>query len=173
MGTTYFHVAAPTPKHVQNSRRGVRKAHRRGCGGIEFDILITLDNAIVATHWGRPMRMDGFRDPLHRIDPEKRVRDLTLAKVTRLRAGRFPVIYHISRIETLLAYAARYGLKVRLDVKDDRRFEQDWPWAHLAAVVDDIGVHVIVRSLANQPVPDAGRRRMAAARRHGFDASVF
>lgn len=163
-----FHVQAPTPKHVENSDRGDRLAKRRGYNANDLDMQITSDNRIVNTHWSRPMVMDGFRDPYGLIQRHKMVRDLPWAKVSRLVAGRFPRRYRIRSIEQALTHCARLGLIAYLEPKGDPRFAQDWPWAHIRAVADDVGCHVMVRALPQNAAALGPARRVG-----GFPTKVI
>ena len=161
-----LHVAYPTPKHVENSVRGVRRAARRGFDAIDLDMQITKDGVIVGTHWGRPLIKDGFRDPRHLIGRHAQVRDLTWTQVSRLVAGRWPRRYRIARIERLLSECADRGVVALLEPKGDRRFAQAWPWEHIRDVAEDVGCVVSVRALTELD----GRAHVAAARRAGFEA---
>lgn len=142
-----FHVAYPVMKHVENSDRGDRTAKRLGYQANDLDLLITEDNKIVNTHWDRPMLKDRFRDPYGQLQASTPVRRMTWAEVARLRAGRWPRRYRIRSIEHALAHCAHLGLIAYLEPKDDPRFAQDWPWAHIRAVADDVGCQVLVRAL--------------------------
>jgi glycerophosphoryl diester phosphodiesterase len=159
-----LHVAHPTPKHVENSVRGIRRAHRRGFASIDLDMQITKDRVIVGTHWARPLLRDGFRDPKRRIGSHAIVRNLTWAQVARLRAGRWPRRYRISRIERLLSECARLGVVALLEPKGDPRFATDWPWQHIAAVAEDVGCTVSVRALGENAAA------LKPARKVGFEA---
>jgi hypothetical protein len=159
-----FHVSAPTPKHVENSDRGDRRAKRIGKRAIDLDMLITEDNRIVNTHWPHPMIHDGFRDPHGEIDKDTPVRRLTWVEVSRLRAGRWPRRYRIRSIEHALAHCARLGVVALLEPKGDPRFAKDWPWQHIATVAGTVGCTVSVRALSQNA--DA----LPAARRAGFEA---
>lgn len=168
-----FHVKWPTPKHRENSLRGIRYAARHGYTHIDLDLLITRDNVIVGCHWQRPMVHDKFYDPAGIIHRGMRIKSLNWAQVRTLRAGRGLRRYRIQRVERLLAECARRGIVAYLEPKDDKRFEEDWPWQHIAAVADDVGAHVMVRAIRDFPTTDAGVRRVKAARRNGFEAKVI
>lgn len=164
-----FHVAWPIRKHVENSIRGIRRAARGGYDAIDLDLLITADNVIVVTHWDRPMRRDGFTDRLHRLNHDLRVRDMTWGQVQRLEAGG----YRIMRVERALEECARDRVIAYFEPKGDARFEQDWPWRHIAAVAKREGTRVRVRAIRNYPSRNAGLRRVRAARRNGFRANTI
>lgn len=148
-------------KHVENSLRGVTRAARGRYDAIDLDMQITSDGRIVGTHWGKPMKLDGFHDPLNKIPRYTPVRRMTFAQVRRLVA---PGRYHIQPIETLLAACARRGVIALLEPKGDPRFATDAPWRHLATVAEDVGATVSVRALP------ANAAALAPARRAGFQA---
>lgn len=142
-----FHVSYPTPKHVENSSRGDRRAKRLGKRGNDLDLLITKDGWVINTHWPRPLLKDGFRDPKKRIGKRARVADLTWAQVSRLRAGRWPRRYHIRTVEAALRHCASLGLVAVLEPKGDPRFKSDALWQHIAKVAEEVGCAVSVRAL--------------------------
>jgi hypothetical protein len=158
------HVKAPTPKHVENSNRGDRRAKRHGKRSNDLDMQITQDRRIVNTHWARPMIHDGFRDPHGEIPRGRMVRNMTWAEVSRLVAGRFPRRYKIRSIEQALRHCARVGIVAVLEPKGDRRFTEDWPWRHIAAVAEDVGCTVSVRALPENAAA------LKPARKVGFEA---
>lgn len=155
-----YHVKWPVMKHVENSLRGIRRA-ARSYDAIDIDMQITSDRHIVATHWARPMVRDGFHDPEHKIARYTPIKRMTLAQVRRLIA---PKRYRIQPIERVLRACARRGVVAVLEPKGDRRFREDWPWEHLAAVAEDVGATVSVRALR------ANRAALAPAHRAGFEA---
>lgn len=158
------HVEYPTPKHVENSDRGDRRARRQGKDGNDLDLQITKDNRIVNTHWARPMIKDGFRDPRSLIPPHKMVRELTWVQVSRLVAGRWPRRYRIRSIERALYHCARLRIVAVLEPKGDPRFREDWVWQHIAAVAEDVGCTASVRALPENAAA------LEPARRAGFEA---
>lgn len=160
-----FHVAWPIRKHIENSLRGIRKAARLGYDAIDLDLLITSDDVIIVCHWDRPMLKDGFVDPNHKIQVHAMVRELTWAQISTLRA---PGGFRIQRIETVLRECARDRIIAYLEPKDDKRFEEDWPWQHIVASAKDFGTKVWVRSIRNFATPGAGVRRVEAAIRNGI-----
>lgn len=161
-----FHIAVRSGwKHVENSLRGIRKALRLHYPAIDIDILITKDNVVVACHWDRPMVRDQFHDPAHRIQVHDMVRELTWEQISTLRA---PGGYRIQRIETILRECARDKIIAYLEPKDDKRFEEDWPWQHIVACAKEYGTRVWVRSIRNFATPGAGVRRVEAAIRNGI-----
>lgn len=80
-----FHVKAPTPKHIENSYRGDLKAKAQGCDSNDVDMLKTLDGIIINEHWPRLMVLDGFIDPLGKLNPHTTlVSNQTWATLQRL-----------------------------------------------------------------------------------------
>jgi predicted amidohydrolase YtcJ len=158
------HVKAPIPKHVENSDRGDKRAKRRGKHGNDLDMQITKDNRIVNTHWARPMVHDGFRDRAGKMPRGRMVRQMTWTEVRRLVAGRWPRRYRIRSIERALRHCARLGIVAVLEPKGDKRFREDWPWQHIAAVAEDVGATVSVRALPQNAAA------LEPARRAGFKA---
>jgi glycerophosphoryl diester phosphodiesterase len=159
-----FHLLRPY-KHVENSRRGARRAKRRHDPAIDWDLQITSDNVIVVCHDNQPIK-HGFRDPKGKFGREFRISEHTWAEVSRLRARTRGLTYRIQRIEPMLALAHRLGLIAVLEPKNDRRFALAWPWKHIAEVADDVGATVSVRALRELH----GVEHVAAARRAGFQA---
>jgi glycerophosphoryl diester phosphodiesterase len=152
-------------KHVENSPTGVRRARRGGFRSIDIDLQITRDGVIVACHDGQPLR-HGFFDPLHRIRRDAKIRELTWAQVSRLRARTGFRLYRIHRIEQILRVCRRYGRVALLEPKADRRFGSDWPWRHIAAAAEAAGTTVSVRALRELD----GAAHVAAARRAHIEA---
>lgn len=157
-----YHPRKGQPYHQVNSIRGIRRAKRKGYTEIDLDMQMTKDRVIVGTHWPRPMFKDGFRDPYRELSRLRTVASMTWEEVRRLKAGRFPRTYRIQRIERLLQECARRGVGAVLEPKGDNRFDQDWPWVHIASVADDCGADVRVYSFQAEA--------LAAAKRHGFQA---
>lgn len=159
-----LHVQWPTPKHVENSIRGVRRAKRRRKKSIDLDLQMTKDGVIVGTHWALPMVHDGFFDPLGKISRHTPISELTWAEVSRLRAVTRGRAYRIHRIEELLAACERYGRVALLEPKGDHRFRADPPWQHITLVADDFGTTVSVRALPQNAaaLPPARRAGLRA-----------
>lgn len=156
-----LHVKWPVMKHVENSLRGIRRAARRDYDAIDIDLQMTKDRIIVGTHWARPLKRDGFRDPEGKIPRYRPVRQMTWIQVHRLVA---PKRYRIQRIERLLRACARRGVIALLEPKGDKRFAEDWPWEYMRDVAEDCGATVSVRALHEN------RAALAPARRAGFEA---
>lgn len=141
-----FHVEHPTPKHVENSVRGIKAAKRRGFAEIDLDLLLTKDGRIVGCHWPRPMEMDGFTDPYGELGEHRTVASMTFAEVHRLKAKTGFWTYRIQPIELLINQCAKSGVGPVLEPKD-HRFNQRQYWNHLAAVADDAGVDLRMYAL--------------------------
>lgn len=165
---TVFHVKHPTPKHVENSIRGIRRARRRGFTEIDLDMLITKDGRIVGCHWPRPMLKDGFRDPRGKLSSSRTVASMTFAEVHRLKARTGLFTYRIQPIETLIQECGRRGVGAVLEPKGDNRFENTAVWDHLAKVADEAGTHVRVYALPENadalPFAKAGGLRVKEIR---------
>jgi glycerophosphoryl diester phosphodiesterase len=156
-----FHVEWPRWKHEENSVRGARYASRHGYDAIDLDLQTTADGFIVVTHWARPIRRDRFRDPRHKIGPNRPVSKLDWWQVRRLHT---PDGYRIRTVEHMLRICARLGLVALLEPKGDPRFKRVETWRHIAQVADDVGCTVSVRALPE----NAGA--LPAARQAGFEA---
>lgn len=160
-----FHVQWPILKHVENSIQGIRKAARLGYDAIDLDLLITKDGVVVVCHWMQPLKRDGFKDPWRRIQVHALVKELTWEQIKRLRAGNGE--YRIIRVERALRECYARKIIPYLEPKNDKRFEEDWPWQQIVAAARAIGVRVWVRAIRNFPTEGAGLRRVQAARRNG------
>lgn len=154
-----FHLLQPF-KHVENSVRGVRRAKRLGFDAIDLDMQITKDGRVVCTHWGQPLALDGFVDPLHRIGRHTTVSELPWSKVRRLVVPRG--MYRIRPLTRLLAECKRQNITAVIEPKADPRFVQDWVWQQIRCAQQATGARVKVRSLYT--------RNVTAATRNGFDA---
>lgn len=165
-----FHIRKGQKYHLENSIRGVRTAKRTGHDSIDIDLQMTADGVIVATHWGQPILKDGFTDPAGKLPKRARVRNRTWAEISRLRA---PGGYRILRLDAILREAARLGIKVVLEPKNDARFEQVAAWEHVAAMADDLGCHIAGYSIKNLGGPGAGTRRVNAMKAAGIDAHTI
>lgn len=152
-----FHVKWPIPKHFENSLRGVAYAIAHMFAWIDLDLSITKPDPhcrhhpdgqpcrghIVACHWPKPMRRDGFRDPLGLIDPDTPIWDLTLDEALRL-VARFG--FRIRLLSDLLNACGGW-IGALLEPKGDERFEQDWTWQQIRADVRAAGTHAEVYAL--------------------------
>ncbi len=159
-----FHVAKGTPYHVENSLRGVRIAESRGYIGIDLDVNGDADDIIWATHWGRPMLRDGFRDPLRRLSRFKQMHQMTSEEVARLRTRDG---YRIWRVSRLIKEARRRGLTVEVEAKPNPILYRPRAWRNLAAELGgDTRDGLLVKVLLDLgPHPES---RLKAAHAAGF-----
>ncbi len=172
-----FHVKWPTPKHVENSIRGILYAIAHMFAKIDLDLSITKADPhcrhhpagepcrghIVGCHWPKPMRKDGFYDPAGLIHPDTPIWQMTLDEVLRLRTR---TGYRIQLIDTLLRVCAGRIIAL-LEPKGDERFEQDWTWQHIRSVANTRGCQVEVYALPE----NAGA--LPFARNAGFKAWII
>lgn len=163
-----FHLSWPFWKHAENSIRGIKTAWRRHFDAIDLDILITKDGVIVCCHWMQPLRRDNFYDPSHRLGVHAMVKEHTWEELRGLRTK--DDNYRIIRIERALRLCKRYNIIAYFEPKNDKRFEEDWPWQHIVEYAKSIRYkrRVWVRSIRNFPTKGAGVRRVQAAIRNGI-----
>lgn len=125
----FFHVRPGVPYHRENSVRGLNRAVELGFTAIDLDACVTSDGVIVNTHWVRPMLRDGFRAPkgsgIRRWD---RIDSLTWAQVSTLQTRDGYVIHSMG---SMLAEAARRGLRVEVDAKGCPGLESVKLWLQL------------------------------------------
>lgn len=163
-----FHVAKGTPYHVENSLRGVITAKQRGYEGIDLDANGDADGTIWATHWGRPMLRDGFRDPKRQLPRTKDIHTMTSEEVDRLitRDG-----YKIQRLSFLIKEARKRGLSIEVEAKPSPPLYRPGPWTRLARELDGKTGGVLVKVLMDLG-PDA-QNRLKAAHEAGFRTCVI
>jgi hypothetical protein len=159
-----FHVAKGTPYHVENSLRGVAFADSHGYIGIDLDVNGDADDIIWATHWGRPMLRDGFRDPLRRLSRFKQVHQMSSEEVARLRTRDG---YRIWRVSRLIKEARRRRLVVEVEAKPSPPLYGKRAWRNLAAELGgDTRDGLLVKVLLDLgPHPE---NRLKAAHAAGF-----
>jgi hypothetical protein len=164
-----YHVKKGIPYHVENSLRGVITAQRRGYVGIDLDVNADSEGNIWATHWGRPLARDGFRDPLGKIPRTKNIHDMTAEEVERLRTRDG---YRIRRVSTLIREARRRGLTVEVEAKPSPPLYRPGPWKRLAEELDgDTKRDLLVKVLMDLgPHPE---NRLKAAHEAGFRTCVI
>lgn len=154
-----YHVKWPRKKHTENSRRGVWRAISLWFMRIDLDLSITAPDPecpakyhpdggecrghVVCNHWPKPMRKDGFRDPLGRIHPDTLISQMTFVEALRLVASDGT---HIWPVEELLRTCGKHIIAL-LEPKGDHRFLLDWPWEHIKAAAKKYRVHVEVYAL--------------------------
>lgn len=175
-----LHVESPRMKHEENSDQGDLEAKRRRKRGIDLDLTMSEADPncpligdrehgpgdvcrghILNNHWLRALLRDRFRDPRRRIGRRARVDRLTWPQVHRLVAVTRGRKYHIRRIRRALRRCARLGRVAVLEPKGDPRFEQEWPWAYMFAVAEDLGCTVSIRALPENAPALAVARRVA------------
>lgn len=159
-----FHVQKGTPYHIENSLYGLVLAKRGGYEGIDLDVNASEDDVIFATHWGRPMMRDGFRDPLGELPRTTDVHRMTVDEVRRLRTidGRF----QIRRVSTLIKGARRLDLSVEVEAKPSPPLYRERAWKNLAEELDGKVGGVLVKVLLDLgPNP---QNRLKAAHAAGF-----
>jgi hypothetical protein len=159
-----FHVPKGTPYHVENSLRGVVLAEKRGYVGIDLDVNADADDTIWATHWGRPLLRDGFRDPLRRLSRFAQVHKMTSEEVARLRTRDG---YRIRRVSRLIKAARERGLVVEVEAKPSPPLYGKRAWRNLAAELGGETRHgLLVKVLLDLgPHPE---NRLKAAHEAGF-----
>lgn len=158
-----FHVAKGAPYHVENSLRGLALAKRLGFEGIDLDVNASCDDIVFATHWGRPMMRDGFRDPLGEIPRTTDMHRMNAAGVERLRTADG---YRIRRVSTLIKGARRIGLSVEVEAKPSPPLYEKRAWRNLADELDGKTEGVLVKVLLDLgPNP---QNRLKAAHAAGF-----
>lgn len=165
MPKSWHTFAHYTPYHVNNSYRGIDKAHDAGYTRMDIDALMTLDGVMVAAHWDRPLA-HGFRDPLGKTARDRLIRTMSFAHVKRLRAGEG---YRINGLANMIRYAHDRGITVEVDAKADKRFEESARWEKLR---DAIGgtAGVLVKTTSDLP---GAHRRLAAAKAAGFTTAIL
>lgn len=180
-----YHIRKGEWYHRENSLRGVRAARRAGKRGIDIDLQMSKPCRVgdprgcgdpdcighpFGTHWGDPLRRDGFRDPLGKIPKTAKIRDLYRWEIRRLIAVDRGRVYRIQPLENLIRECAKQGIVAVLEPKGDRRFELAAVWQRIAKYADSVGAHLAGYSIRNLGGPNAGVRRVAAMRAAGIDA---
>jgi hypothetical protein len=145
-----YHRRLGTPAHRGNSFRAIRKALAHGYTGIDIDVTMTSDGVLIANHWQRLMRFDGFYDPSGRLDRNRKVKDLTWGQVSRLRTrDREP--YRVHELYGMFVFAAGEQVRQRaritlcLEIKPgDARLFDPFTYRRIANYAEVTGVNVIV-----------------------------
>lgn len=166
------HVQAPTPKHVENSLRGIRWAARHGYDTIDLDqlpdVVLTervkdpapmsfaeIAGHLRGDHWPDPFRHDGFRDPKRILGRGDLIEHMHPHEIDRLVAGRWPRRYHIPHTESELALCAALDLKALLEPKPSPVWRRIEIWEYLAWVCEEHDTHAAVYSLMHECLPYA------------------
>lgn len=165
-GKGMFHKGAPGAPNTyafENSPAGIAFAAKNGYASIDLDMQITKDGVPVATHWSQPLKKDGFYDPLGKIGKDKKVKDMTLAEVMRLRNkdGRSQ-IYPVS---TMIQHLKQNGIAGDFEAKNDPRFATDKIMGTLANQVRAAGIRANLKSIHRGPGTD---KILKEAQQHGF-----
>ena len=165
-GRGMFHKGAPGAPDTyafENSPAGIAFAAKHGYSSIDIDMQITKDGVPVATHWSKPMKKDGFYDPLGKLSKNKKVSDMTLAEVMRLRnKDGQSRIYPMS---TIVKELKKHGIAGSLEAKDDKRFATDRVMGYLADLVRDSGIKANLQSIDRGP---RAAKILKTAQDHGF-----
>jgi hypothetical protein len=122
-----YHVEAPTPKHVENSLRGIEHAFKHHYAKVDIDLSMSLTGTIYGNHWPHCMEHDGFRDPLRKIPRSKPFNHLRNEEIERLVAG-YVVKYYIQTLDALLKRCAERHIIALLEPKGDVRFNYVLTW---------------------------------------------
>lgn len=151
-----FHLRRPH-KRLENSIRGAVRAHAEGDEGVDFDTRCTLDGVVVASHDSDPGRWDQFRDRRGRI-VHTPIERMTWRQVRQLKTRDG---FRIRRIEQLLRVCARLGLVAVIEPKT-REAGAPAVWAHIVAVAEDVGCHVVAYALRSHHGAETMRNARAA-----------
>ncbi len=169
-GRGMFHKGAPGAPNTyafENSPAGIAFAAKNGYKSIDIDMQITKDGVPVATHWSQPMKKDGFYDPLGKLGKNKKVSDMTLAEVMRLRnKDGQSRIYPVSE---MVKHLKKHGIAGDFEAKDDKRFATDRVMGHLADIVRGAGIKANLKSIYRGA---RSGKILKKAQEHGFYARV-
>lgn len=174
-----FHVKSPTPKHVENSIRGSKRAKRRGYKTNDLDMLpdvvlreraqdptpmtfTEIEGHIRNAHWPDCFRHDGFRDPKGILEKGDLLTEMHPHEIDRLVAGHFPR-YHIPTIEQQLALCGDIHLQALLEPKGKSRvWRRQEVWDYLAHVAEQNSTKTAVYCLNTLCLPYARAAGFAA-----------
>ena len=154
---------APNSYAFENSPQGIAFAAKHGFSSIDIDMQITKDGVPVATHWSKPMQKDGFYDPEHKLSPGKKISQMTLAEVMRLRnkdgqSRIFP-------LSTMLGELKKHNLGGDLEAKGDPRFASPQMMGQIADMVRKSGIKANLKTINYGP---QSMRVIREAQRQGF-----
>ncbi|MBX3172433.1 MAG: hypothetical protein KF760_33825 [Candidatus Eremiobacteraeota bacterium] len=140
---------APNTYAFENSPAGIKFAAEHGYSSIDIDMQITKDGVPVATHWSQPMQKDGFFDPEHKLKPNMKVSEMTLAEVMRLRNkdGRS----QIYPVATMIGELKKHGIAGDFEAKDDPRFATNEMMGYLANLVRSSGIKANLKTIYRGP----------------------
>ncbi|NUR07698.1 MAG: hypothetical protein HOQ45_11905, partial [Nocardioidaceae bacterium] len=141
-------VAHREPPRLGDSPRGMRWAAKNGYRWADVNCLLSREGVPHAAH-GAPfgLAQQGFLPD----GDARRVRDLRADELFELRS---PDGYRVPSIYRVFRAAAKYGVNVELEPKDDHRFTKPETWHNIAffaeaAWGDDWAKHVQVKCLTN------------------------
>lgn len=178
-----YHVEYPTLKHVENSLRGSKHAHRTHHKTTDLDMLpdevlvkaashaaaigqpiprSAIAGHILNEHWPEPIRRDGFKDPKGILHRDDKITEMNPDEWGRLVARSGGHRYHILPIERQLALCPTLPLQVLLEPKHSTVWLHPEVWHYLAEFCIVHHTHVAVYSLMHECLP--------FARRAGFNA---
>jgi len=154
---------APNSYAFENSPAGIAFAARHGYSSIDIDMQITKDGVPVATHWSQPMKKDGFFDPEHKIRPGKKISQMTLAEVMRLRNkdGQSRIL----PLSTMLGELKKHNLGGDLEAKGDPRFANPQMMGQIADMVRKSGIKANLKTINYGP---HSLKVIREAQRQGF-----
>ena len=167
-----WHKPSNRPYAYGNSLHGIHAAKQARAWGIDMDAHVTKDGIIVVTHWPRLMLRDAYRPAASRLGRLRRVQSMTLEQVHQLRS---PWGRPLTAVEALNQTHKR-GLRLCLEVKEDRAFETATTYASLARRCERLGISpalVYVMTLSNLGSGDAPLRRLRAAKAAGFSTVLL
>lgn len=156
-----------SPYYRNNSLRGIHEAKKLGYSAIDLDWNVTKDGEPVCTHWDRPLK-HGFIDPQKRIPSSRKVSEMTLAEVMRLRSKKGS--YRIKPVDPIFKHAAKYGLRVEFEAKTGIGFYHVSTFAKVKKAADKHGVHVQVKTLSTLR---GAPRRLRAAKEAGLTTIIL
>jgi glycerophosphoryl diester phosphodiesterase len=107
---------------------GVLAAIALGYDWIDLNFHVTKDGVVVCTHWAQPMR-NGWFDPLHKLNSNLHVWEMTFAEISRLRYHADPKL-RISSAGAILRFCAG-RINVEFEAKNSPQFATSAPWDRL------------------------------------------
>lgn len=154
---------APKTYAFENSLAGIKFAAAHGYSSIDIDMQITRDGVPVATHWSQPMKKDGFYDPEHKLSPDSKISQMTLAEVMRLRNkdGQSQIL----PLSTMLSELKKHNLGGDLEAKNDPRFADDRMMGQIADMVRKAGIKANLKTINYGP---QSMEVIQAAQKQGF-----
>lgn len=159
-----YHVPHGTPYHRENSRQGIHYAHKHGFDSIDLDMQRGKQGTVFNTHWGTPLDKDGFVDPMHQIQRNARMVDLTDAQIMRLIAEGE---YRIDTMATQFQLCASLGLKVRAEAKpNNAHYWTVGAFRALKATSDSVHCKTVIATLDTYP---EWKQVLKNARAVGYD----